>query len=332
MRIKYLSIIGLITFIFLNLNLKSQPYLVDNDEIDGLQKAKLYVVMATDETEINNEYIDVFKETWKYCPYEIIEPKDILKYMKKGAYFMNMSVSFFSSTRSFCLNTRSCFDYELTIFTPKTSFLNKLNRNSSRIPNMGLDEIANKVAYIKLKPDDAIKFDYNEPLEGDFMGKGFMLTCGAGYLKNYLQFLQTSLQEELFLDEKYVYCNEKEIFKLKRNVLYIPSELLRQYSDDSKKPEENFYKMSEVAKESKYPGKFEVISTEQIDEMIQTYLDDFYYFSLYTRYCNEFVTHNIITITNGKSGEIIYKESISIGKTFSPKLFKDLSKLLITGK
>ena len=322
----------IISALFLQfINLKAQPYVIDNEEIDGLKNAKLYVVMATEETDINNEYIDVFKENWKYCPFEIIEPKDILKYMKKGAYFMNMSVSFFSSTSTYCLSTRSCLNYELSIYTPKTSFLNKLNRNSSRIPNMGLDEIANKVAYIKLKPDDAKRFTYSEPLEGDFMGKGFILTSGSGYLKNYLQFLQTSLLEENFLNEKYDYCDEKEIFKLKSTILYVPSELLRKYSEDSKKPEENFYKMSEVVKEYKYPGKLEVISTEQINEMILTSEENFYYLSLYTSYNNEIVTRNIVTITNSISGEIIYKETMSFGKTFSPKLFKNLSKLLIEG-
>jgi len=329
---KYLSKTFFITFVLLSFNLKSQPYLIDNDEIDGLKKSKLYVVMETEETEINNDYIDVFKEVWKYCPYEIIEPKDIFNYMKKGVYFMNMSVSFYSSTPTFCLKNRSCLNYELSIYTPKQSFLNKLNRNSPRIQNMGLDEIAVKVAYIKLKPDDALEFSYEKPLEADFMGKGFILTSGSGYLKNYLQYLQFSLNEEIFYDEKYNFCNEKEIIKLKSNVLYIPSELLRKYSEDSKKPVENFYKMSEIIKEYKYPGKIEVISTEKIDELIQTNEDDFYYATVYTRYCNEIVTHNILTITNGRSGEIIYKESVSFAKTFSPKLFKDLSKLLSEGK
>ncbi len=332
MKIKVTILSTLLTLLTLSFNLAAQPYLIDSEEIDGLKKSKLYVVMSTEETDINNEYIDIFKNYWTYCTYEIIEPKDLFKYMKSGAYFMNMSVSFYSSCTNYTIDSRSAFNYELTIYTPKNSFLKKLNRNSSRIQDMNLDEIATKVAYVKLKPDDAKQFMFNEPLESDFMGKGFILTSGSGYLKNYLQFLQTSLKEEIFLQEKETFYNEKEVFKLKSNILYIPSELLRQYFSDAKKPVENFYKMGEVVKEYKYPGKFEVIPNSEIDQMIQTSEEDFFYFNLYTLYCNEIVTTNIITITNGNTGEIIYKESMNIGKTFSPRLFKRLSQLLIDGK
>ncbi len=46
----------IISALFLQfINLKAQPYVIDNEEIDGLKNAKLYVVMATEETDINNQ-------------------------------------------------------------------------------------------------------------------------------------------------------------------------------------------------------------------------------------------------------------------------------------
>ena len=330
MKKKILRIIMLLSLVFTVALSYSQPYVFNNKELDKLKKSKLYVVMAMENTDINNEYYDVFKETWNYCPYEVIEPSEILNYMEEDVFFMHLSVSFLSTYREYSRFSKAFFNFELTLYTPHLSFLKKLEKKSTRLKNLDLSDIAFKIAKINLKADDSKRFMYWEPLETDFMGKGFLLSNGPGILKNYLQLLQKQIKNKIFWEEQKDFYNEKEIHNLKRVKLYIPEELLKGYAkrgEDKGDDDEKDFNMDEIAKDYNYPGKYEVVPMSKINELIMNSEEPFYYMSLYS-YNNGFNTGNTMTITNSATGDIIFKESVMTSRSFSPKLFKKLSKMI----
>jgi hypothetical protein len=320
MKKKLIQLLIISALFLLFINLKAQPYLIDNEELKGLKNSKLYVVMEMDKTDINNDYYDVFKEVWTYCPYEIIEPDKILNYMEEGVYFMHLSFTFYDELREYAS--------ELIIYTPKPSFIKKLERKSTKLNNLDLSDIAIKIAIINLNlnPDKSINFNFWRSYKTDFMGKEFIITTGAGILKNYLQFLQHTLNKKIFWRDKKDFCNNNEVKKLKSHTLYIPEEFLKSYEKNEKKD----FNMDEIAKEYNYSGIYEVISTTELNEIILKSNEVFFYFNLYS-YFNKYNTGKTMTITNGLTGDIIYKESFMTIRRFSPNFFKNLSILLIEG-
>jgi len=330
MKKEFHSLSIVIPLFFLSFMLEAQPYVNNSEAFKELDKAKLYVVMSNEKGE-NNDYADVFKEVWKYCPYEIIEGKDVVDFMHKGAYFMYMTVNFFGKNPDkieYKRITKYGIAYELSIYTPSDECLKNLQNNPDKNKLLEKNENFRFVGSIQLKPDDSKIFNMKAPFKTDFMGKGYILSSGPGILKNYLQFFQKSLEEKLYLYKWDEHYNVNEIKRLKTNTLYVPEELLKGYAhkgDDPENEYENEYDMVEIAEKAEYPGKYKVISMDSLNQLIMNSEEVFYYVSLYSG-LNDRTAMNAMTVTNAITGEIIYKEVSVTNKSFSPNIFKDLSK------
>ena len=94
MQTKFSTLAIIIIFFFCSSYVKAQPYVYQSAATNNFVKGKLYVVMSKINSE-NNEYIDIFKKYWTYCPYEIIEEQDIWDLMQQGNYFMKFSLNAF---------------------------------------------------------------------------------------------------------------------------------------------------------------------------------------------------------------------------------------------
>ncbi|MCX6229993.1 MAG: hypothetical protein NTZ33_00485 [Bacteroidetes bacterium] len=338
MQTKIFRLAIIIIFFCCFFNVKAQPYVFNSSATKDFAKGKLYVIMSKNNGE-NNDYIDVFKKYWKYCPYEIIEEQDVWDLMQEGNYFMQFILSGFINKNikmeddvEYKKMTKYGMTFQLSIFTPNATYFKTLKEKPEKLKDMSLNEIASFVGRIKFKPDDAKIFNVLSPFKTDFMGKGYMLTAGPGILKNYLQFFQTALEEKKYWEERTDNFNIKEIKRLKNNTLYIPEELLKGYAHKSDKKEktekEDEYNMDEIAKKAEYPGTWQVVTMDKLNELILNSKEEFFYISLYSG-LDMNVAINIMTVTNGLTGEIIYKESNSTTKSFSPSLFKSLTKLIL---
>jgi len=335
MKIKLSLFVIIFPLFFLSNIVEAQPYVFNSSALKEGDNAKLYVVMSKKNGE-NDDYMDVFKEVWKFCPYEIIEGEDVIDFMQKGNYFMYMTVNFFGKNGDnieYKRITKFGIAYQLTIYTPSDECLKKLKNNPDK--NKFLEKAENfiYVGRINLKPDDSKIFNIRAPFKTDFMGKGFILTSGAGMLKNYLQFFQKSIEDKLYWYEWEDHCNENEIKKLKTNTLYIPEELLKGYAqkgDIENEAYENEYDMDEIVKKSEYPGKYQVVSMDKLNQLIMNSEDVFFYVSLYSGLMDR-TAMSTMTVTNSHTGDIIYKGSVQSINSFSPKLFKKISKLVQKG-
>ncbi len=327
MKIKIHLIAIILVLVFRSFISDAQPMVLDVKVLKEIKNATLYIVMS--ENEINDAYIDVFKETWTYCPYEIINEDHILDFMHKGSLFMQLIPNCLGKDIDklkkieYNKNTKYSITYNLYFYTPKTEFLKKLEGNQIKSQNFNLNEIVTIVGNINLQPDDSKRFKVYDPMTTDFMGKGFLITSGPGILKNYLQFFQKSMEEKIFWFESTEFFNEKEIKRVKSKTLYIPEELLKGYDWDDYR--ENEYVMDEIVKQADYPGEYKVISMKKLNELILRSDEAFFYISFYSFRQDSNATLSM-TVTNGLTGDIISKEFEFSNKSFSAKLFKKLSK------
>ncbi|MEI6696330.1 MAG: hypothetical protein WCO13_09695 [Bacteroidota bacterium] len=320
-----------IFFLFLVISLKAQPYLFKNDELPKLKNATLYVIMDADndtKNELNEKYMDVFKEVWKYCPYEIIKSSEVFDHLGPDAFFMNIFTTIYENKYEHTPAWKFFQVYELTIWTITPAYLKKIDKKRFHLEEINLAENSTSVARIKLKADDSRKFYPMELSKGDFMGYPYLLYTGPGMLKNYLQFLQKSLQQKLFYQEREKIYNYNEIDKLKKSTLYMPELLMIDYKKDSESKDKNkintIYDPKEIFKD--YPGKYELISTTDLNNRIMESDETLYYASIYLTW--DFATYLTMTITNSNTGEIIFKESVISSKSFPPKIIKILSKAM----
>lgn len=307
------------------LSANAQPYLFDNKELPKLKKATLYVIMDT-KTGKDDKYYDVFKEVWNYCAYEIIEPSEVGNYLSPDAFFINIHVTISQNQLEYSPLYKYLQVYELKIWKITPAYARKMDRKNFRMQDINLVENSITVAKIRLKPDDSKRFFVSDMLKkSDFLGAPYMLYTGPGIFKNYLQYLQTLLNKQLFYKERESICNYNELDKLKKSTLYIPKTLLNEYKKDKALTDQNkiakIYDPKEIFED--YPGKYEFISIADLNNRIMEADETMYYASIYLSL--ETLVYSTITITNSTTGEIIFSESIVSGRSFPPKLIKILS-------
>lgn len=136
-----------------------------------------------------------------------------------------------------------------------------------------------------------------------------------GYVKNYLQCVNDLLADGGF---SFVYdtdYDKKKVKALAKATLYVPDYFKSMSKwgwrdEEREKPEELF---------EKYPYKYEFIDNNELSEKILNASEDFYYVS-YTRVNGQ----KLITVTNGKTGDIFYRDY----QTFSYKVkSKDIAEI-----
>ena len=185
---------------------------------------------------------------------------------------------------------------------------------------------------IKVKKDK-LKFDTNEVAAVFFGGnaegmwgminsKTFydldvnLYNYKLGFMKNYLQFINTTLKDEWYSFAYATDYDKKKIKALKTSTLYIPDYINTKY---------NAFKGTDSERESpnellkKYNYKYEFINTDKLNDKILSATEDFYYL-MYTKVNSQ----KFVSVVNGKTGEIVYREYDILSYNISAK---DLSQL-----
>lgn len=139
-----------------------------------------------------------------------------------------------------------------------------------------------------------------------------------GYIKNYFQFLNNRLENNLNVKLRDYYVDKHEVKNLKKSILFAPEWMMKRYDPFSssikriEKPEKYF---------SKYKYNYEVISNEELNNKILNSKEDFYYL-MHTQ-VNE---NKIISVINGKTGNMIYRKTSKTSYNIQPKDISHLNK------
>lgn len=186
---------------------------------------------------------------------------------------------------------------------------------------------------IKVK-NDKTKFDTNEVAAIFFSGnaegmwgmirsKTFynldenLYNYRLGFMKNYLQFVNTTLKDEWYSFAYATEYDKKKIKALKTATLYIPDYINTKY---------NAFKGTDSERESpdellkKYNFKYEFIDTDELNDKILSATEDFYYL-MYTKVNSQ----KFVSVVNGKTGEIVYREYDILSYNISAKDLGELN-------
>ena len=306
---KYLFIF----ILFLSLTkLHSPPFIVNCKEIDNITKSTLFVVMDM-QYDVNQDYADIFEKYWKLCPVKFIGYNNISENISEKSYFM--------SSATFISYIIQC---QLILWKPSKSLIKKANKKGVKVEDIELNSNAIIVAGINLSYDSQRRSQKNAFSE-DFMGKEELYTSGNGILRNYLQYIQYCIKNEIFNRKFKFYTNPKELANLRKSTLYIPERIIN-YNNQKINEDSAINSKKTLDEIENYSFKFEFISMEKLNELILTSEEPIYYLLSYVDY--EMFYRAVYTVTNSLSGEIIFHDDVVTSdiKHYSPRLFKILKK------
>jgi len=138
-----------------------------------------------------------------------------------------------------------------------------------------------------------------------------------GYVKNYLQYVNDNIKNEGY---SFAYDSDYDKAKLKdlaTKTLYVPEYLKTKsiwgYKDEEREDPTELFK--------KYPYKYEFISDEALNKKIVDGGSEDFYYIMYTKVNGQ----KMISITNGKNGDMIYKDYQTLSYMIKPKDLGELA-------
>ncbi|MEZ5059213.1 MAG: hypothetical protein R2879_19430 [Saprospiraceae bacterium] len=318
MKTRFNSILAIVFLLFAGSFYANSQIAISNlDEVGKIKNGTTYIAMKDPGSEKSKPYIKVFKDNWTLSKIEFIKYTDIEKYISKGSSFLTMggyetNVQF--TTLYHNGSSRNGINYSnthlyLELWTCDDKYFEKERKKFK-------DRYKNEVARIELFTDFETLRDPDKLYQSEYDGEGHIRNWGPGILKNYLQALMSFLNKK---EDRSLYSgimNKEEIKKLKNEVLYVPDYVLMKFNkftgDESKKHDEK-----EIFEE--YDLKYQLISTDDLNQKILENKEKFYYL-IYIKSS----TDKYITVINSQNGELIYSKYSPMSYNIKPDDLEEL--------
>lgn len=271
--------------IFLPVELFCQISISNTKEIDKIKTGTTFFAMKDPASPKAAAYVEAIKKTWTLSKVECIKYTDVEKNIAPNNSFVTIGASMKSSESS----TETNFSLELWTTDGKFVFDPKKRRHFD--PQ---DKIL--IAFVNLFPDYYLEDNPSSAYKTDYDGAGHLKNWSAAILGNYIQQLTALLNKAEVRDAKTEFGNKSELGKL--GTLYIPEYALIKFpknsADESKKLD-----AKEITEGSGLNCK--IISIDELNNKISKEETAFYYLLLIKTNSGKW-----ITVTNSKTGEIIY--------------------------
>ncbi|MBC8754945.1 hypothetical protein H2O64_09705 [Kordia sp. YSTF-M3] len=268
-----------------------------------------YFIFEESDKYTKEDYEKLLKQVWKFTPYKIIQDKDIDNTIfKEGtsyARFRNYIVY------SQGISTRATSSYHYLDFSVITKITKDKIKKGKRI----FDWRADRVGAIYFTADIPLR---RQVVSGQDSLSGDLMNYRLGYLKNYLQFVNSSFEKKESFDTFDDYINKEKIGVLKNKTLYFSQNFIYSYS--GKKVAKAKKQITEEELFIDYQHKYEVIPDAELNEKILN--DEDFYYLVYHQ--NAFI--KVLSIINSKTGEVIYSKSKMMSYNLKPKDLKEISK------
>jgi len=303
--------------------IQSQPGVMGYiSDIDNLEKSTLYVVIDSSRSD-DQKYADLITEIWKFCKIEVIEYKEIYNHVNNHSYFFTPYVTYFMHKTTYSKETDRLQIFKLAIWGFMPDFLKDYKKNPQDYKDFNFMRYSFTSIAIELTPDISKTFTIDKTFSNDYMGKGYISTYGEGLFKNYIQCLNKIIYKKEICNFHHSSYNPTELKKLNSSTLYIPEYIVNEYKN--KYITDKFQKLR-----IEYPYKYEIISMENLNELILDSETPIYYLTSYRYFVKDFRNRTTFTITNSVTGDIIFSDFVRRGKdSYSPRLMKILSKKII---
>jgi len=287
-------------FLFLS-SANCQISISDIGNIEEIKNGVTYIAMKDPLSEKAKAFVEVYKTNWNFSKIEFIKYSEIEKYLAPNNSFL--TIGGYETERSFTdlttgMPSKLGINYSNTHLYLEFWYCNEKYFKKEKSKRELKNKYKNQIARIELFTDFSTLSNPKQIYSVDYDGNGHIYNWSPGILKNYLQFLCKFLdkkEERKLFDE---IIDKEKIGLLQDQKLYVPSYTLTKFNkftgDESKKHDEaDIY--------GDYKFKYELISTEKLNEKIQTSSESFYYL-IYIKSS----TDKYVSIIDSKSGDMIY--------------------------
>lgn len=288
---------------------------IDNvDEIANLKNGTTYIAMNELESEVSKDFIQLYKDNWTFSKIEFIKYSEIKNYLEPNNYFFSIG-GYETTVQSYNANMTQGLNWSNThLYLELWTCTDKFFKNTKKKP-LKIDD-KKVISRIELFTDFQTLMRPSNIYSTDYNGDNHIRNWGKGILKNYLQYLMTSLEKNEKKDLYRFDPKSSELVNLKTSTLYVPDYVLIKFNkftgDESKKHDEK-----DIFED--YNFKYEVITTQELNDKILNSSEAFYYL-IYIKSS----TDKYVTVINSKSGEIVYTSYSPVSYNIRSKDLKEL--------
>ena len=231
--------------------LKGDTHITD-EQLTRLQSKTVLVVLPSSQYNLIDDYKQLVSKAWTLTPVEVIKYSDLSNY-SDGDKYAYLAISGTTYSGSY-----TSTHYYLTLSNP-------YQKQSKRKAAEETDELCWMQLYPDTKTQDvgAYKNRYDQLYEGSLI-RNFT----PPYIYTYLKYIQTIIKNGTI---PALYSEDKDgamIAKLSRDTLYVPDSLVHHRSGFSSKEE-----LNEKELFASYQGKYKIVSTQELTEMIKNKVD-----------------------------------------------------------
>jgi len=260
-----------------------------------------------------SSFQEILSEVWDITPFSLISSKDFdessVKVDDALAEFLYGGI-----TRTKSSGMTIDYGYHVLNFT----VVDKLKKKPKEDE---LKWVASKIATIYFTPDVDLRLQAGAGAK-DF--KGDLLNFRLGYLKNFFQFTNNCVKENISVNLYDDYA-KPELKNLKDKTLYIDNNFIYGYNAFNGN-EKDAPKIEDLVEDFSF--KYKVVDYEEIEKMILENQSTEFYYLMY----NQINSNKIITVINGKTGNIVYQEHSLMSYNIKSKDFKELDKQIKKAK
>ncbi|HNP33465.1 MAG TPA: hypothetical protein PKN96_09245 [Flavobacterium sp.] len=303
------ALLQLLVFVCLPIKIHSQIAITNIAEIAKIKTGTTFFAMKDPASPKAAAYVDAIKKNWTFSKVECIKYSDVEKNIAPNNSFVTITANMTTSTSG--ANTVTHFYLEL--WTTDGSFV----YDPKKRKHFNQEEKIS-IATVELFPDYITQDNPTTIYKMDYDASGHLKNWNAGVVGNYVQQLTILLNKGEARSTKAAFYNALELQKLSSETLYIPEYVMIKFvknSDDESKQ----YEAKEVFEGLSLNCK--LISPEALNDKILNSATPVYYLLLIKT-----TTEKFITVTNSKTGEIIYSDYASSSSNFKPSDLKDLEK------
>lgn len=287
----------------------SQISISNTAEIAKIKTGTTFFAMSNPASPKVATYVEAIKKNWTLNKAECIKYTDVEKNIAPNNSFVTITANMTTSING--SNTETHFYLEL--WTTDGSF--KYDPNKRRHFNQ---ENKISIATMELFPDYTTQNNPSTVYKMDYDAGGHIKNWSSEIVANYIQQLSSLLSKAEIRQTKTAFYNNTEIKNLASTTLYIPEYLMTKFLKNSNDESRQF-----DAKEifEGFNLSYKLVSTEELNDKIQNSQTPIYYL-LFIKTLSE----KFITVTNSKTGEIIYSSYSGSPSNFKSGDLKDLQK------
>lgn len=288
----------------------SQITITNTAEITKIKTGTTFFAMKDPASPKAAAYVDAIKKNWTLSKVECIKYTDVEKNIAPNNSFVTIGANM-TSSNSTMENTETRIYLELWTTNGNYTYDSKKRKHFNQTDKISL-------ATIELFADFTAQNYPSSLYKMDYDSSGHLENWSAGIVANYIQQVTILLNKGETREAKTAIYNKEEIKKLASETLFIPDYIMTKFSknadDESKK-----YEPKEIF--DGFNLNYKLLSLGELNDKILNNSTPFYYL-LFIKTINE----KFVTVTNSKTGEIIYSEYSGSPSNFRSSDLKDLQK------